>query len=136
MSHGARHTLAFEQAEKILGAMLGPGASRQREALAMQRNMRQAGDGMRDGAEEASEAAAECSLRGHRAGITSDEIARAARELVAAYGPDALVLMQKRTRAVHRRGDAESAVLWRAVGAAVEQQLANGGDGGQGVAGD
>jgi hypothetical protein len=102
----------------------------------MRHDMRRAGDGRRDGARDASEAAAEWSLRGHRAGITSDEIARAARELVAAYGPDALALMQKRTRAVHRRGDAESAMLWRAVGAAVEQQLANGGNGGRGVAGD
>jgi hypothetical protein len=56
--------------------------------------------------------------------ITPDEIARAARELVAAYGPAATQLMRRRTRAVSRRGDAESATLWMAVAEAIEQELA------------
>jgi hypothetical protein len=55
--------------------------------------------------------------------ITQDEIARAARELVAAYGPAAIHLMRQRTRAVRRRGDAESATLWLAVADAIEQEL-------------
>ena len=54
----------------------------------------------------------------------ADEIVRAARELVDAYGPRAIALMRKRTRAVRRRGDAESATLWSAVAVAVEAQLA------------
>ena len=56
--------------------------------------------------------------------IGADDIVRAARELVDAYGPDAIALMQRRTRAVRRRGDAESATLWSAVAAAVEAELA------------
>lgn len=71
-------------------------------------------------------------LRGNPIPITATDIARAARELVAAYGPDAAALMQKRMRAVRRRGDAESATLWCAVAEAVEAQLAARG----GVAGD
>lgn len=55
--------------------------------------------------------------------VDADEIARTARELVDAYGPRASALMRKRTRAVRRRGDAESATLWSAVGRAVEAQL-------------
>lgn len=58
--------------------------------------------------------------------ITQDEIARAARELVAAYGPAAIHLMRQRTRAVRRRGDAESANLWLAVADAIEQELGAG----------
>lgn len=58
------------------------------------------------------------------AAIDADEIARTARELVDAYGPRAIDLMRKRTRAVRRRGDAESATLWSAVALAVEAQLA------------
>lgn len=58
------------------------------------------------------------------AAIDTDEIARAARELVDAYGPRASALMRKRTRAVRQRGDAESATLWSAVAVAVEAQLA------------
>lgn len=54
----------------------------------------------------------------------ADEIARAARALVDAYGARAMALMQKRTRAVRRRGDAESAALWSAVAEAVASQLA------------
>jgi hypothetical protein len=57
---------------------------------------------------------------------TAEEIARAARELVASYGADAAALMRKRTRAIRRRGDAESASLWIAVARAVEEQLAAG----------
>jgi hypothetical protein len=58
------------------------------------------------------------------AAIDADEIVRTARELVDAYGPRAIALMRKRTRAVRQRGDAESATLWSAVAAAVEAQLA------------
>jgi hypothetical protein len=100
----------------------------------MQHSTRKAGDG-KDGAEEALGAAAEWPLRGPRVAITSDEIARAARELVAAYGSAAIALMQKRTRAVRRRGDAESATLWVALARAVEEQLAAGGRDGRSVAG-
>jgi hypothetical protein len=72
-----------------------------------------------------SEAAeAEWPIRGAHARVTSDDIVRAARELVAAYGPEAIALMQRRTRAIRRRGDAESATLWFAVAQAVEEQLA------------
>ncbi len=56
--------------------------------------------------------------------IDVDEIARTARELVDAYGPKAIALMKKRTRAVRQRGDAECAILWSAVALAVEAQLA------------
>ncbi len=73
---------------------------------------------------------AEWPVRGKPRRITSSDIERAARELVAAYGPAAIALMQKRTRAVRRRGDAESATLWFAVAKAIEQQLsARGGTG-------
>ena len=58
--------------------------------------------------------------------ITTDDIARAARELVAAYGPAAIHLMKQRTRAVRRRGDADSATLWLAVADAIEQELGAG----------
>ena len=58
--------------------------------------------------------------------ITQDDIARAARELVAAYGPAAIHLMMQRTRAVRRRGDAESATLWLAVADAIERELGAG----------
>lgn len=74
--------------------------------------------------ETGAEGRAEWPLRGNALRITSGEIARAARELVAAYGADAIALMQKRTRAVRRRGDAESAALWCAVAQAIEEQLA------------
>jgi hypothetical protein len=67
---------------------------------------------------------AEWPIRGNRLRITPDEIARAARELVDAYGPEAIRLMQNRTRAVRRRGDTESATLWYAIAQAVEEQLA------------
>jgi hypothetical protein len=70
-----------------------------------------------------SEGEAEWPIRGNSIRITPEEIARAARELVAAYGPAAIALMQKRTRAVRRRGDAESATLWFAIAQAVEEQL-------------
>jgi hypothetical protein len=64
-------------------------------------------------------------LRDRRAGaIDAAEIARAARELVDAYGPRAITLMRNRTLAVRRRGDAESAMLWSAVAQAVEMHLA------------
>lgn len=66
---------------------------------------------------------AEWALRDKARGITSDHIARAARELVAAYGPAARDLMRKRTRAVRRRGDSESALLWFAIAQAIEEQL-------------
>lgn len=78
----------------------------------------------KDGVEARPGAAAEWPARGNPIRITDDHIARAARELVAAYGPDAIVLMRKRTRAVRRRGDAESATLWYAVAKAIEEQLA------------
>jgi hypothetical protein len=55
--------------------------------------------------------------------ITAEHIMRAARELVAAYGPSAAELMKRRTRAVRRRGDAESATLWFALAEAVELEL-------------
>lgn len=71
-----------------------------------------------------SEAKAEWPMRGNPLRITPDEIARAARELVDAYGRDAIRLMQKRTRAVRRRGDTESATLWLAISQAVEELLA------------
>jgi hypothetical protein len=58
--------------------------------------------------------------------ITPEDIARAARELVAAYGPAAIPLMRRRTTAVRRRGDTESATLWLAVAAAIEHQLGHG----------
>jgi hypothetical protein len=74
--------------------------------------------------ETGAEGQAEWPLRGNAVRITAEEIARAARELVAAYGAEAIALMQKRTRAVRRRGDAESASLWFAVAQAVEEQLA------------
>ena len=77
--------------------------------------------------ETGAEEQAEWPLRGNGIRITAEEIARAARELVAAYGADAIALMQKRTRAVRRRGDAESASLWFAVAQAVEEHLAAGG---------
>jgi len=67
--------------------------------------------------------APEKSRGGKPARITQEEIARAARELVAAYGPAAISLMRQCTRAVHRRGDAESANLWLAVAEAIEQEL-------------
>jgi len=89
--------------------------------------MRARGEGRTDGA---AQAAAEWPSRGSPRRITEDDIARAARELVAAYGPDAIALMQKRTRAVRRRGDAESATLWFAVAKAVEEQLSAGGPAG------
>ncbi len=57
--------------------------------------------------------------------VTPDELVRAARALVAAYGPRAVELMEKRTRAVRRRGDGESAALWIAVARAVEKQLSS-----------
>lgn len=63
---------------------------------------------------------------GKPARVTQHEIARAARELVAAYGPAAIHLMRQRTRAVRRRGDAESATLWLAVADAIEQELGAG----------
>jgi hypothetical protein len=66
---------------------------------------------------------AEWPLHGGALCITSEEIARAARALVAAYGPAASQLMVKRTRAVRRRGDSESATLWSAVAKAIEEQL-------------
>ncbi len=72
-----------------------------------------------------SEAEAEWPIRGNPLRITPAEIARAARELVDAYGPDAIRLMQTRTRAVRRRGDTESAMLWYAIAQAVEEQLAD-----------
>jgi hypothetical protein len=66
--------------------------------------------------------------------IESDDIARAARELVAAYGPRAGELMRQRMRAVRRRGDRESASLWFAVARAIEAQtgasVPKGADGG------
>ena len=74
--------------------------------------------------ETGAEGQAEWPLCGASRRITAAEITRAARELVAAYGADAIALMQKRTRAVRRRGDAESATLWFAVAQAVEEQLA------------
>lgn len=67
--------------------------------------------------------APEKSRGGKSARITQDEIARAARELVAAYGPAAIHLMRQRTRAVRRRGDAQSVTLWLAVAEAIEQEL-------------
>lgn len=63
---------------------------------------------------------------GKPARITPEDIARAARELVAAYGPAAIHLMRQRTRAVRRRGDAESATFWPAVAEAIEQELGAG----------
>jgi hypothetical protein len=59
-----------------------------------------------------------------RDAISGEEIAGAARELLAAYGPAATQLMKRRTRAVRRRGDAKSAILWLAVAKAIEEQLA------------
>ena len=58
------------------------------------------------------------------AGPVDGEIERAARALVEAYGPEAIALMQRRTHAVRRRGDVESATLWLALARAVEVQLA------------
>ena len=63
-------------------------------------------------------------LRGSSSRVTDDDIMRAARELVAAYGPRAGELMRKRMRAVRSRGDAESASLWQAVARAIEEQTA------------
>jgi hypothetical protein len=99
----------------------------------MQQRMWGTGGGARmcaHGAEEEVEGP----LRGNPFPITAADIARAARELVAAYGPDAVALMQRRMRAVRRRGDAESATLWCAVAEAVEEQLAM--RGGRGAAAD
>ena len=62
-------------------------------------------------------------LRGPSLRVTPDAIARAARELVAAYGPKASQLMLKRMHAVRRRGDAQSASLWSAVARATEEQM-------------
>jgi len=87
----------------------------------------------RTGSERAE---AEWPIHGTPVRVTSGDIVRAARELVAAYGPKAIVLMQQRTRAVRRRGDAESATLWFAVAQAVEQQLAGNASGETGAAGD
>jgi hypothetical protein len=92
------------------------------------------GGGARMRGHGAEEDAVEGPLRGNPIPITAADIARAARELVAAYGPDAATLMQRRMRAVRRRGDAESATLWCAVAEAVEEQLAV--RGGRGVAAD
>jgi len=61
--------------------------------------------------------------------VSLDEVVRAARELVAAYGPAAGRLMRARMRAVRRRGDAESAALWHAIAQAVDHEL-----GGRGTA--
>jgi hypothetical protein len=69
---------------------------------------------------------AEWPIRGPSLRITPEEIARAARELVDAYGAEAIKLMQNRTRAVRRRGDTESARLWDAIAEAVKEQLAAG----------
>lgn len=60
----------------------------------------------------------------HADAIDPAEIARAARALVDAYGPRAIALMRIRTRAVRRRGDSQSAMLWSAVAQAVEAHLA------------
>lgn len=96
----------------------------------MRRGMREAPAASKAGGE------AEWPRRGQPARITADAIARAARELVDAYGPDAIALMQRRTRAVRRRGDAESATLWFAVAQAIERQLAARGLSQRGLAGD
>lgn len=56
--------------------------------------------------------------------LLDDEIERAARALVDAYGSEAIALMQRRTRAVRRRGDVASAALWLALARAVEVQIA------------
>jgi hypothetical protein len=62
-------------------------------------------------------------LRENQLRIDRDDIERAARELVSAYGPRAGELMRERMRAVRRRGDAESASLWSAVARAIEEQM-------------
>ena len=90
------------------------GPPRARVALGMDRARLSAG----------SQREAEWPIHGNPLRITPDEIARAARELVDAYGPKATRLMQNRTRAVRRRGDTESATLWFAIAQAVEEQLA------------
>ena len=89
----------------------------------MQRSIWGTGERVRKHADSANEEVEE-PIRGNPIPITAADIARAARELVAAYGPDAAALMQKRMRAVRRRGDAESATLWCAVAEAVRAQLA------------
>ena len=55
--------------------------------------------------------------------VSSDDVMRAAREMVDAYGPAAGGLMRERMRAVLRRGDAEVATLWHAIARAVDHQL-------------
>lgn len=73
-----------------------------------------------------AKAAGSAALNARAIAIDDQEIERTARELVDAYGRRAVDLMRQRTRAVRRRGDAESAMLWSAVAQAVEAQLALG----------
>ncbi len=73
-----------------------------------------------------AKAAGSAALNARAIAIDDQEIERTARELVDAYGRRAVDLMRQRTRAVRRRGDAESAMLWSAIAQAVEAQLALG----------
>lgn len=87
------------------------------EALAGERGRLRAGAGLYS----------DRSLRANPWRVTQDDIARTAHELAAAYGPAAINLMHRRTRAVRRRGDSESATLWLAVAKAIERELGAGG---------
>ena len=55
--------------------------------------------------------------------ISRDDVARTARAMIEAYGLDAAQLMRRRMVAIRRRGDHETAALWRAIAEAVETRL-------------
>lgn len=55
--------------------------------------------------------------------MADNDVRRAARELVAAYGAGAIRLMRERSAKVSQRGDEKTAVLWLSIAAAAEQQI-------------
>ena len=61
--------------------------------------------------------------RAAAAPVSTDDVVRAAREMVDAYGPAAGQLMRERMRALRRRGDSENALLWQAIAEAVDDEL-------------
>jgi len=55
--------------------------------------------------------------------ISRDDVARTARAMIEAHGLDAARLMRRRLVAIRRRGDHDTAAVWRAVAEAVETRL-------------
>lgn len=55
--------------------------------------------------------------------ISRDDVARTARAMIEAHGRDAARLMRRRLLAIRRRGDHDTAALWRAIAEAVETRL-------------